>query len=234
MITELIQAYQPLVRQLASRYATPQTPIEDLIPEGNRALIEAYKRFDPSKGQTPGQFAKERIREAIRKCVRKSLRVETGLDAANRPDPRSDPNRTFGAGSGENKVWGITEKDVHDALATLTDDEHRCAVAHWIEQRTQAEIAAAMKLSPHRVRILLETATAKLRNHLSEPDQKPTQPGEMGACGKPLGCGSKSNRVPMESTSPLQDNFIRAMEESWQPLHSIPCRPTAQRFSGAA
>jgi len=73
---EFCQNYSPLVKSIASRYKG-RVSFEDLIQEGFLGLLEAEKRFDPSKKAKFSTYAfywiKKRILEAIQKEKIQSL-----------------------------------------------------------------------------------------------------------------------------------------------------------------
>jgi len=68
---KLYQDYLPLIKSVASRYKKERVSFEDLIQEGFLGLLEAKKRFDPSKKVKFSTYAfywiKKKILEAIQK-----------------------------------------------------------------------------------------------------------------------------------------------------------------------
>ncbi len=68
---KLYQNYLPLVKSIASQYKKGGVPFEDLVQEGFLGLLEARKRFDPSKKIKFSTYAfywiKKRVLEAIQK-----------------------------------------------------------------------------------------------------------------------------------------------------------------------
>ena len=63
---QLIEANQRLVVTIARRHRALDPSLMNIIQEGNLGLVEALRRFDPSKGQPFSKFAAWFIREAIR------------------------------------------------------------------------------------------------------------------------------------------------------------------------
>jgi RNA polymerase sigma-32 factor len=57
----LLQAYQPLVRSIATRYMRPGLDREDLIQEGNIGFLAGLDNFDPSMGHSVGTLARFHI-----------------------------------------------------------------------------------------------------------------------------------------------------------------------------
>ncbi len=73
-LEEVIEEFLPVINYWANRYAYQGTPVlskEDLISAGVIGLIEAYQRYDPSKGVKFRTFAEFRIRGAILDEIRK-------------------------------------------------------------------------------------------------------------------------------------------------------------------
>ncbi len=74
---KLYQDYLPLVKSVASRYKKEGVSFEDLVQEGFLGLLEAKKRFDPSKKIKFSTYAfywiKKKILEAIQKEKIQSL-----------------------------------------------------------------------------------------------------------------------------------------------------------------
>ncbi len=73
-LEKLIEEFLPLINYWASKYFNPYNPVlskEDLISAGIIGLIEAYKRYDPSKKVKFKTYAEYRIKGAILDEIRK-------------------------------------------------------------------------------------------------------------------------------------------------------------------
>jgi len=66
----LIEAYLPLVRSLAGRFAHSGETLDDLVQVGSIGLIKAVDRFDPERGVDLGAFATPNILGEIRRHLR--------------------------------------------------------------------------------------------------------------------------------------------------------------------
>jgi RNA polymerase sigma-B factor len=66
----LIEAYLPLVRSLAGRFAHSGEAVEDLVQVGSIGLIKAVDRFDPERGVELGAFAAPNILGEIKRHLR--------------------------------------------------------------------------------------------------------------------------------------------------------------------
>jgi RNA polymerase sigma-B factor len=66
----LIEAYLPLVRSLAQRFANRGERVEDLVQVGSIGLIKAVDRFDPERGVDLAAFAAPNILGEIKRHLR--------------------------------------------------------------------------------------------------------------------------------------------------------------------
>lgn len=62
LLVTLIKAFEPLVMKFARKFASYGFPKDELISEGNLALVEVAKRFEPSRGLKFSTFAQHWIR----------------------------------------------------------------------------------------------------------------------------------------------------------------------------
>ncbi|MCX8041135.1 MAG: FliA/WhiG family RNA polymerase sigma factor [Thermodesulfobacteriaceae bacterium] len=73
-LEEVVEEFLPLINYWASKYVNPLNPVlskEDLISAGIIGLIEAYRRYDPSKRVKFRTYAEYRIKGAILDEIRK-------------------------------------------------------------------------------------------------------------------------------------------------------------------
>lgn len=68
--TQLIAGYLPVVRNIASRYARRGEPIGDIEQAGSIGLLQALRRFDPTRGADFLSYAIPTITGEIRKHFR--------------------------------------------------------------------------------------------------------------------------------------------------------------------
>lgn len=71
----IIKKNQGLVHKLARRYSCASSDYDDLLQAGNIGLIEAERRFDPTKGASFCTFAYFWVRKLIKEEVAKSHTV---------------------------------------------------------------------------------------------------------------------------------------------------------------
>lgn len=65
----LLRACLRFVKMTALKYVTEEHPLEELIAEGNKGLLQATRKFDPSRGFKFITYAIPRIRQAIEQTV---------------------------------------------------------------------------------------------------------------------------------------------------------------------
>ncbi len=83
---ELIVKNIPLVKFIASKYHTKKIGIEyeDLVGYGTIGLIDATKKFDPSKGVKFSTFASMKITSAIIDEIRKNMPISRNYTAKSK------------------------------------------------------------------------------------------------------------------------------------------------------
>lgn len=90
---DLVQSNLRLVVKIAKKYRFGIASLEDLIEEGNIGLMEAARRFDPTRGVRFGSYASWWIRKYIRASVNRQ-RLQSGFPVA----PRSSLRDSDGLG----------------------------------------------------------------------------------------------------------------------------------------
>ena len=163
---ELIERHLPLVRSLARRYAGQEEPLEDLVQVGAIGLIKAVDRYDARRGVALGAFATPAIAGEIRHHLR------------DRSAPVRVPRRLAAAGV---RVTAVPLDCVSDqgqagdpvdrvalgaALRALHPRERRVVHLRFVEDLSQAQIAARIGLSQVQVSRTLRRALARLRDEL--------------------------------------------------------------------
>jgi RNA polymerase sigma factor (sigma-70 family) len=78
---DLVQSNLRLVVKIAKKYRYGIASLEDLIEEGNIGLMEAARRFDPTRGVRFGSYASWWIRKYIRAAVNRQ-RLQSGFPIA--------------------------------------------------------------------------------------------------------------------------------------------------------
>ena len=200
----VIEAHLPLVRSIAKRYTGRGEPIDDLVQVGTIGLIKAVDRFDPKRGRSLAALARPSIESEIRHHLRDRssvLRVpRTDHELAARLDA---PGVELTAGERTRAQAARTAQPVllEDGRAPARDEseavEARLLLAHgaealddrerrllhlrYVEDLSQAEIAAQMGLSQAHVSRLLRAALEHVRQELDgevpdEPAEPPAKP----------------------------------------------------------
>lgn len=81
--TALVEGNLRLVVRIAMEYRETGVPVEDLVAEGNLGLIEAAKRFDPSRGVRFASYASWWIRKYMLDAVTRQRRTTTVPEAGS-------------------------------------------------------------------------------------------------------------------------------------------------------
>jgi RNA polymerase sigma-B factor len=165
----LIERHLPLVRAVARRYAGGSEPLEDLVQVGSIGLIKAVDRYDATRGVSFAAYATPFIAGEIRHHLRdrcspvrvpRRLQAEgvrvvaVELDAAH--DSQADPL----AQTRDRLAIGA-------ALRALRPRERRIVQLRFVEDLSQAQIAARTGLSQVHVSRMLRGALLQLRDELA-------------------------------------------------------------------
>lgn len=154
-LEQLVSANLRFVVSLASKYQGKGLPIDDLVNEGNIALIKAARSFDPTKGSRLVIYAASRIRQAIEKALGEEE------ESANMKELKD--------GSGNNAEAGLFDSALSPfdpEFSTLDEREREVIRAiYGIGQpvQTLAEVGMQLGVSRERARQIRDKALRKLR-----------------------------------------------------------------------
>jgi RNA polymerase sigma-B factor len=161
-----IEAYLPLVRALARRFAWRGEPLDDLIQAGCIGLIHAVDRYDPVRGSFEA-YAIPTITGEIRRHLRDRgslVRVPEGAALGVRIEPLADAD-----GPPADPIAAVIDRvAVAAALRTLPQHERRIVLLSFYGERTQRRIADDVGLSQIHVSRLLRRALERLRPALED------------------------------------------------------------------
>lgn len=183
-VDRLVSANLRFVVAVAKRYRGRGVPMEDLVTEGNLALLKAAERYDGERGVRFVGYASRWVRQAMLDAVARA----TWKGEASPPSPRAPrrptflsldgPSRGDGSALAERLAAPGTEGDrplqaraVREALETglalLPGREERVLRLYFglddSPSRSLAEIAGELGVSRERVRQLKDRALARLR-----------------------------------------------------------------------
>lgn len=177
---------------MAKQYAGRGVPMDDLISEGNIAMIEASRKFDESKGKRFVSYAAPFIRHAMEHAIEQQAglfrvpRTESNRDTKKRKMPVSvDEPIPLGSNNGFNLLSVLANGNVKQADINLEDEEtidrlrQTLNVLNDREQEvikryfgldsasfTMAEIGDIMGLKRERVRQIRNKAIRKMQKAL--------------------------------------------------------------------
>ena len=161
---QLIEAYLPLARALARRFADRGERVEDLVQVGSIGLIKAVDRFEPSRGDLAAYAASTIVGE-----IKRHLRDRSTLIRLPRREQSAPvavaleddlPSEDDGFGASENRVA------VSAGLRKLHRRERDVLRCRYFRDMSQAEIASTLGISQTHASRLLASALAKLRQNL--------------------------------------------------------------------
>lgn len=177
---------------MAKQYAGRGVPMDDLISEGNMAMVDASRKFEADKGKRFVSYAAPFIRHAMEEAIERQAglyrvpRSEATRETKRRKMPVSvDEPIPFGSATGFSLLSLLVNKNVKQADLSIEDeqtaqkinnaiskldDREREVVKRYFgigaETNTMAEIGETMELKRERVRQIRNKAIRKLRKAL--------------------------------------------------------------------
>lgn len=173
----LVEQALHLPRREAARWRHTRFDQEDLVGDGNLALVKAARRYDPNYGVPFPAFALRYVRGAILDAIRSRARrnalgdgtyadvisfndLGPSADGEERhsydpPDPRPTPDAT------------VESLERLRVLATLPRSERVALVRTAVDGETAAEVARDLGVSAGRVHTLVHTGSTRLRRRVA-------------------------------------------------------------------
>ena len=169
---QLLEEALHVPKREASRWRHTPLDQEELVADGNLALVRAARRYDPSFGVPFTAFATHCVRGAITDAVRACARrvnlgdgtfahvvgfpdvasvTSDGESVYEPPDPGPGPDET------------VESLETLRIVGTLPDRERIAVVRTLVEGETAAEVASDLGVSCDRVYTLVQTGTRRLR-----------------------------------------------------------------------
>ena len=164
----LIEAYLPLVRRVASRFAGRGERTDDLRQVGALALVRAVDRCDPGRAELPAYLARC-VEGEIRRHLRDRASVVRVPRRVLRRDGRVIPidDASVAVDAAPDELL-LDRALVASAARALDDRERRAVLLRYFCDCTQAEVGAELGLSQAHVSRLLDRALAKMRSSLGD------------------------------------------------------------------
>ena len=167
----LIEAYLPLARALARRFAHRGERIEDLVQVGTIGLIKAVDRFEPGRGDLASYAAPTIVGEIKRHLRDRVTLIRTPREQPEKPVvlvPHDDvPAPDDELRASEDRVV------VSTGLRRLHQRERDALRCRYFRDMSQAEVASALGISQTHTSRLLASGLAKLRANLVEKTEFP-------------------------------------------------------------
>jgi len=162
---QLIEAYLPLARSLARRFAHRGERIEDLEQVGSIGLIKAVDRFEPTRGDLAAYAAPTIVGE-----IRRHLRDRATLIRMPRREPQPPVVLVLAddvpAGSDELRA-SEDRVAVSSGMRKLHRRERDAVRCRYFRDMSQAEVASTLGISQTQTSRLLASGLAKLRANLN-------------------------------------------------------------------
>lgn len=177
---------------IAKQYAGRGVELDDLVSEGNLALIEAAPKYDASRGVSFVNYAAGHVRRAMEHTIEEQAglyrvpRSEASREEKKRKMPLSvDEPRPLGSKTSFTLLSVLENHDATTADALLEDEETQNSLARKLdrldererrvvcllyglydeEPLTMADAGVKMGLRRERVRQIRDKALRKLRKH---------------------------------------------------------------------
>ncbi len=153
-LEQLVGANLRFVVSLASEYQGKGLDMEDLVNEGNIALVKAAKSFDPTRGTRLVVFAASRIRKAIEAAL------NSEEDNSKLKDLKDSYTQPISSDDADDSILEHANSDI------LSERERQVISAiYGINQPTMtlAEVGMQMDITRERARQIRDKALRKLR-----------------------------------------------------------------------
>lgn len=153
-LEQLVGANLRFVVSLASEYQGKGLDMEDLVNEGNIALVKAAKSFDPTRGTRLVVFAASRIRKAIEAALNSeedNSKLKDLKDSYTPPISSDDADDSILEHANSN-ILSERERQVISAIYGINQPT-----------MTLAEVGMQMDITRERARQIRDKALRKLR-----------------------------------------------------------------------
>ncbi|HZJ99195.1 MAG TPA: sigma-70 family RNA polymerase sigma factor [Tissierellaceae bacterium] len=164
---KILDRLQGLIIKSIQRYYNNRNEYEDLIQEGNLAILEAIQTFDESKGVYFLGYVKTMLKytylnkHKIR--THQSLNSKIGYDEDNELIDILESNED----SPLDRLLKIEETSIiKDALSILTVRQREIVLAYYVEGLSISEIAERLNISYRTVINTKIRALEKMREHI--------------------------------------------------------------------
>jgi len=179
----VVASHLPLVRSVATRYASLGLPFDDLVQEGCVGLLEAIDRWDRARGVPFEAFARFRVRVAIRDALTaraRLIRLPKHVLESQRRGEAVEPPRAVA--SPDVEAAALTEGAEEELVAREQDaavdravdglsPRQRIVIKHRYgfdgPEESLGQVAAELRLSRGRTLAIERQALARLRRSLA-------------------------------------------------------------------
>ncbi len=169
----VIEAYLPLVRRIAGRFAGRGERMEDLVQVGAIGLIKAVDRCDPQRRELLTGYVARTVEGEIRRHLRdrtSTMRIPRRLQQLEADDLRplsTDEAELPPSQADDPDDVGVARALVASAARSLDRRERRVVLLHYFLDLSQADVGKEVGVSQVHVSRLLRGALAKMRAGLA-------------------------------------------------------------------
>lgn len=161
----LIEAYLPLARAIARRFAYRGERVEDLEQVGSIGLIKAVDRFEPARGELAAYAAPTIVGEIQRHLRDRGTLIRMPRREREAPVVLELPEEIPG---GDEDFRASEDRiAVSSGLRKLHRRERDAVGCRYFRDMSQAEVASALGISQTQTSRLLASGLAKLRANLN-------------------------------------------------------------------
>ena len=170
----LIEAYLPLVRSIARRFAGRGERVEDLVQVGSLALVAAVDRCDADRPWALTAYVGRCVEGEIRRHLRDRCSVVRVPRDVQRnggvpdPLPLEDGPAAQVPAPDQPEDTALTRALVAAAARSLDVRERRVVLLRYFLDLSQAEVGQAIGISQVHVSRLLQAANTKMRTRLGD------------------------------------------------------------------
>jgi RNA polymerase sigma factor (sigma-70 family) len=170
----IVNQFSPLINSLAFRFGIGTDHVRDLAQSGTVGLLDAVRRFDPTRQNRFSTYAYPHIQGAMLNYMRTERR-HGGVLSLEEPQPGSEVMTLQElVGDGYSETDAIERIDckrrirrLRPALDCLTAREQTVVRLVYFEQNSKTQAAFALQVSKPRVSALLKSSLKKLKTNVA-------------------------------------------------------------------
>lgn len=170
--SDVVNANLALVLAMARRTKVPGVDLNELISEGNMALLRSIEKFDAARGFKFSTYACRAILKSFNRLATKTGRYSSRFPVEYDPDMEMGDNDAFRHAEAEEALIEGLQLAIKDNRANLTDVERQVIVERYGlenegQKLTLSQVGEHIGLTNERVRQVQNHGLRKLRRYLN-------------------------------------------------------------------